>query len=199
MSENLHPVRIKKVLGPTQTGTAVLLGTDEKTFVMFVGIYEGAALIRELQNEVPPRPLTHELLCYILTGFDIEVKRIVISDIVDNTFCATLVLEQKVRDEDEAWVGKRNEVRIDARPSDCLVIALKEKKEIFVTDAVLEKVRDFSEEAGALGGKPFEKFGSFGLKEFEVDAELKDELDGQDFDLGAGGPPPAPPADEDED
>ena len=184
MTEKLHRVRIKKVLGPTQTGTAVLLGNDEKTFVMFIGIYEGAAIIRELQNEAPARPLTHELLCYILTGFDIEVKHIIISDIMENTFCATLVLQQVVRDESEQWVGKRNEVRIDARPSDCLVIALKEKKDIFVTPEVLEKVRDISEEVGSFG-KPFEKFASFGLKDFELDTGLKQEFDGQEFDLDA--------------
>jgi hypothetical protein len=46
MTEKLHQVKIKKVLGPTQTGTAVLLGNEEKTFVMFIGIYEGAAIIR---------------------------------------------------------------------------------------------------------------------------------------------------------
>ena len=146
--EDLEKIRIKKVLGPTQTGTAVLLGNDEKTFVMWIGLYEGAAIIRELNNEVPARPLTHELLSYILSGFNIEVKQIVISDIINNTFCATLVLEQKVVDKDDQWVGKRNEVRIDARPSDCLVIALKEKKDIWCSPAVLEKVRDVSEEVG---------------------------------------------------
>ncbi len=146
--DDLVKIKIKKVLGPTQTGTAVLLGTDEKTFVMFIGHYEGAAIIREINGESPPRPLTHELISYILAGFNIEVKKIVISDIINNTFCATLVLEQKVVDEKDAWVGKRNEVRIDARPSDCLVIALKEKKDIYCTPSVLEKVRDVSEEIG---------------------------------------------------
>jgi hypothetical protein len=161
--EELVKIRIKKVLGPTQTGTAVLLGNEEKTFVMFIGLYEGAAIIRELNNEIPPRPLTHELLSYILAGFNIEVKKIIISDIINNTFCATLVLEQKVVDETEQWVGKRNEVRIDARPSDCLVIALKEKKDIFCTPTVLEKVRDVSEEI-TLSGKE-------GIKQEEDDEE----------------------------
>ncbi|HVY62133.1 MAG TPA: bifunctional nuclease family protein [Planctomycetota bacterium] len=146
--EELHKIRIKKVLGPTQTGTAVLLGNEKKTFVMFIGLYEGAAIIRELNGEVPARPLTHELLTYILDGFDIQVKQIVISDIVNNTFCATLVLEQKVTAENEEWVGKRNEVHIDARPSDCLIIALKEKKDIYCTPRVFDKVRDVSEEIG---------------------------------------------------
>jgi bifunctional DNase/RNase len=146
--EELHKIRIKKVLGPTQTGTAVLLGNDKKTFVMFIGLYEGAAIMRELNNETPARPLTHELLAYILDGFDIEVKKIVISDIVNNTFCATLVLEQRVKPGNEDWVAKRNEVHIDARPSDCLILALKEKKDIYCTPRVFEKVRDVSEEIG---------------------------------------------------
>ena len=115
---------------------------------MFIGLYEGAAIIRELNGEVPARPLTHELLSYILDGFDIAVKKIVISDIINNTFCATLVLEQKVTPANEEWVGKRNEVHIDARPSDCLILALKEKKEIYCTSKVLDKVRDVSEEIG---------------------------------------------------
>jgi hypothetical protein len=157
LEDGLHKIRIKKVLGPTQTGTAVLLGNEKKTFVMFIGLYEGAAIIRELNGEVPQRPLTHELLSYILDGFDIRVKKIVISDIVDNTFCATLVLEQKVQQGKEEWVGKRNEVHIDARPSDCLIIALKEKKEIYCTTRVLEKVRDVSEDlAGKEVAKPGE-------------------------------------------
>ncbi len=169
MESELHKIRIKKVLGPTQTGTAVLLGNEKKTFVMFIGLYEGAAIIRELNGETPQRPLTHELLCYILEGFDIEVKKIIISDIVNNTFCATLVLEQKVTEKNAEWTGKRNEVHIDARPSDCLIIALKSKKEIFCTSKVFEKVRDVSEEMG------------LAEKEVLKQAENQDESEGITF------------------
>lgn len=186
MGEQLHKIRIKKVLGPTNTGTAVLLGNDQKTFVMFIGIYEGAAIIRELNGESPARPLTHELISYVMQGFDIEVKQIVISDIVDNTFCATLVLEQKCLNGGGEWNGKRNEVRIDARPSDCLVIALKEKKEIYATQAVLDKVRDISEEIGSFGKqqKPSKtEENPYALKEFDV-SSLKEQFENFEFDLG---------------
>ena len=193
---SLHKIRIKKVLGPTQTGTAVLLGNEKKTFVMFIGLYEGAAIIRELNGEVPQRPLTHELLSYILDGFDITVKMIVISDIIENTFCATLVLEQKVRKGKEEWAGKRNEVHIDARPSDCLIIALKEKKDIYCTTRVLEKVRDVSEDL-ADAGKEVAKAGenvdeSEGISftkpdflnqkwdEFDLDLDKESEEDSED-------------------
>jgi bifunctional DNase/RNase len=186
MGDQLHKIRIKKVLGPTNTGTAVLLGNESKTFVMFIGIYEGAAIIRELNCESPARPLTHELMSYVMQGFSIEVKQIIISDIVDNTFCATLVLEQKCVSGNGEWNGKRNEVRIDARPSDCLVIALKEKKEIYATQAVLDKVRDISEEIGSYGNKPKPSKSDenpYALKEFDV-SSLKEQFENFEFDLG---------------
>jgi len=181
MADELNKIRIKKVLGPINAGTAVLLGNDDKTFVMFIGTFEGAALLRELNEETPPRPMTHDLLSYVLSGFDLRIKQIVISDIVENTFCATLVLEQQCRGEDGEWNGKRNEVRIDARPSDCLVLALKEKCDIFATDSVLEQVKDISEGV-QMGAQPPEKPANpFGLKELDLSG-LKDQFDSFDFD-----------------
>lgn len=188
-ADALHKLQIKKVLGPINAGTAVLLGNEEKTFVMFIGQYEGAAILRELNGETPPRPMTHDLLGYVLSGFDIKVKQVVISDIVDNTFCATLVLEQRCTDDADEWNGKRNEVRIDARPSDCLVLALKEKAEIWATQAVLDKVHDISE--GLQPGGPKKPENPFGLKELDLSG-LKDQLETFDTDG-------LPPKDEDED
>jgi uncharacterized protein len=146
MDQELTEIRIKRVIGPTNTGYAILLGDEDKTFVMFIGIYEGTAIIRELNHEEPLRPLTHELMGSIFEGFELKIKHIVLADIVDNTFRATLVMEQKCADESGEWTGRRNEVHIDARPSDCLVLSLKQKAQIFVTKAVLDKVRDISED-----------------------------------------------------
>ena len=150
---DLSRVRLRNVIGPTSGGTAVILGNEEKNFVMYVGVYEGGAILREINNEEPARPLTHELIAFLLAGFGIEVKRIIISGIVDNTFCATLVLEQKMLDGDGEETGTRREVRIDARPSDCIVIALKTKSDIYVTREVMDKVKDISEEISALQQK----------------------------------------------
>lgn len=146
---SFHTVEIQRVIGPTPNGAAVLLGNEEKTFVIFIGFYEAAALIREINNEVTARPLTHELIQNVYLGFGITVKNVVISSIIDNTFCATLVLQQEVgTDKDgEEWEGKRNEVRIDSRPSDCLVLALKSKVDILVSDEVFSQVQDVSQMA----------------------------------------------------
>ena len=152
----LEKVKIKRIIGPTPSGAAVLLGNDKKTFVVFVGFYEAAAILREINHEVPARPLTHELLQNVFLGFDLAVKQIIISTILENTFCATLILEQKVQNGSGEWVAKRNEVRIDARPSDCFVIALKNSSDIYVTREVFDQVQDVSkmteEVEGSLSG-----------------------------------------------
>ncbi len=146
---SFHTVKIQRVIGPTPNGAAVLLGNEEKTFVIFIGFYEAAALIREINSEVTARPLTHELVQNVFLGFDIKVKNVVISAIIDNTFCSTLVLQQGVGEgaDGDDWNGKRNEVRIDARPSDCLVLALKSKVDILVSDEVFSQVQDVSQMA----------------------------------------------------
>jgi bifunctional DNase/RNase len=144
-----HKVEIQRVIGPTPNGAAVLVGNDKKTFVIFIGFNEAAALIREINTEAPARPLTHELVQNIFIGFGVSVKNVVISSIIDNTFCATLVLQQDLAEDTEGkeWGGKRNEVRIDSRPSDCLVLALKNKVDILVSDEVFSQVQDVSQMA----------------------------------------------------
>ena len=138
----METVAIKKIIATQQGGFAVLLGNDRKTFPVFVGAYEGAALIREVREMTPPRPMTHDLIGLLLDGFSLEVKRIVITELSDSTFFACLVLEQQIVGEQGEWTGRRNEVRIDARPSDCFVIALKKRIQIEVEPAVFEAVSD---------------------------------------------------------
>jgi bifunctional DNase/RNase len=168
-------VQIKKVIGKANQGFAVLLGNETKTFVIFVGANEGAALLRELRAEGAPRPMTHDLLEFVLEGFDIQIKKVIVSNLVNNTFFATLILEQRIVGENGEWTGKRNEVRIDARPSDCLVLALKEKSEIWVDDEVFAKVSNVEDpEADPPGGKS---------PQDPSDFELDDDMD---FDLGLG-------------
>lgn len=181
----LEKVTIKRIIGPTPSGAAILLGNEKKTFVVFVGFYEAAALIREINHERPARPMTHELLQNIFLGFEIEVKKVIVSSIVDNTFCATLILEQRVIDENDQWVGTRNEVRIDARPSDCLVLALKNNVDIYVTREVFEQVQDVShmtEESSSEGeskARPVE-IPDFLGEEFDIEEEGGDEDEDED-------------------
>ncbi|NUM35192.1 MAG: bifunctional nuclease family protein [Candidatus Brocadiae bacterium] len=149
----LKKFEIKRVLGPLEGGAGVLLANEEKAFVIYVGLYEAAAIVKEIQKQKTIRPLTHDLMNSILLGFDIQLKSVVISKIIDSTFCATLVLEQAVLDEEGRPTDKKREVHVDARASDSLVLALKNEKEILVTSEVYEKVDDISQEIASLEKK----------------------------------------------
>lgn len=133
----LHLATIDRVL-PFRDTSAVVLKSDLKTFVIFVGVSESTALLREMRGERTDRPMPHDVVSYVLTGFDITVKKIVISSIVSQVFCATLVLEQ-----DQA--GRKVEVRLDVRASDSLILALKTHSPIWVTRRVLDDVTDFTQ------------------------------------------------------
>ena len=97
MTKDSIEVHIEKLAGIIPDGAAVFLRAPDKTFVIFIGSTEGEALARAIQGEETPRPLTHDLVHSILLGFDIEITRMVISQILEGTFCATLVMAQSRR------------------------------------------------------------------------------------------------------
>ena len=131
MAQDLIKVEVKNLFRTENSGGGVFLGNDDKTFAIFIGPGELNALILAGGGIAVPRPLTHNLLDMILSGFSIEVRSIVITDLVDDAFHAVLTLFQ----------GK-HEVKIDCRPSDALVVALMRKKEVFVRRELFEKVED---------------------------------------------------------
>ena len=127
----LVKVELKNLFRTENSGGGVFLGNDEKTFAIFIGPGELNALILAGGGISAPRPLTHNLLDMIMAGFDIEVRSVVISDLVDDAFHAILTLAQG-----------EHEVVIDCRPSDALVVAVMRKKEVYVTRELFEKVED---------------------------------------------------------
>jgi len=83
------------------------------------------------------RPLTHDLIDLIFRSFNISVEKIVINDLRSDTYFARLTL----RAENEVH---RKITEIDARPSDCLAIALETQKQIFVSSKVWDQVSDLT-------------------------------------------------------
>ncbi len=134
----LVKVELKNLFRADGVGGGVFLGNDEKTFAIFIGPTELNALVLAGGGIPTPRPLTHNLLDMILSGFGIEVKSVVIADLVNDTFHATLTLEQRPEHEG----GEPRRIELDCRPSDALVLAVMHKKEIFVTRELFEKVED---------------------------------------------------------
>jgi hypothetical protein len=136
MGEELIEVSILGLF-PSNTGVAVFLGNDEKTFSIHVDHGIGASIAMLLRGQKRERPLTHDLIDLIFKSFNISVQRIVINDLRNDTYFARLTLKA------ENEIHKKI-TEIDARPSDCLAIALEEDQPIFVAPSVWNKVSDIT-------------------------------------------------------
>jgi bifunctional DNase/RNase len=117
----------------TKAYTVVVLTAEGKSFPIYTDPSIGKMLQLFLTDVETPRPLTHELVSRIFEGMDIRVKQVVISDVQDTVYYARLFLEQDLGDQ-------RHIVEIDARPSDCLTLALMDNAPVYCTKEVLDKV-----------------------------------------------------------
>src|SRR5919201_6176455 len=98
----------------------------ERVLPIFIGIWEGMAIFREINRTPSPRPMLHDLLYNLLQGFQARLEKVVIDSVSDNTYYAQLHVTQQ----DLTMIA-------DARPSDALALALKFQTPIYVADAVL--------------------------------------------------------------
>ena len=137
MKNDVVPVQIRGIL-PANSGCALFVGNDEKVFVINVEPQMGTVIGMFLRDTPKERPLTHDLMASIFKGFNISVERVVITELKNSTYFARLILSQNNE-------VARKIVEIDARPSDCLAIASAQKKPIFVSKSLFEKVEDMSE------------------------------------------------------
>ncbi|HEX7878442.1 MAG TPA: bifunctional nuclease family protein [Candidatus Eisenbacteria bacterium] len=99
----------------------------ERYLPIWIGPFEAQAIANELQGKKFPRPLTHDLLFSAVNSLKAVVQRIVISDLKEKTFFASIILE------------KGGEVvSLDARPSDSIALAVRAKSPIFVAEKVFD-------------------------------------------------------------
>jgi len=110
-------------------------------------IKAGDSVVRRiLSEEAFPRPLTHDLLQLIVEGLKAKVARVVIADLRENTFFASVFVER------ESEV-----LSIDARPSDSIAVALRAKAPIFVNEKLLQPPPQPEAEAAAEAGEAGEE------------------------------------------
>ncbi len=137
MHKDVVLVTIKGVM-PTANGCAVFLGNNDKTFVIYVDHSVGNAIQMTLNGVKKDRPLTHDLIGSVLLGLGALLEHIVINDSREGTFFARILLRM------ENELGKKI-IEIDARPSDSIVLALQQKRPIYVARTVFDQVEDMSE------------------------------------------------------
>jgi uncharacterized protein len=105
--------------------------SGESVLPIWVGIYEANAIALEIEKVSTPRPMTHDLIKTLLLGLEISMKKVVVSELKDETFYAVIWLERDGRP-----------ITIDSRPSDALALALRHDCPIFVDDSVLQTSRN---------------------------------------------------------
>jgi len=94
---------------------------------IWVGAYEANAIALEIEKVTTPRPMTHDLLKNLLIGLETTVRKVVVTELRDDTFFAVIWLERDGQS-----------ISIDARPSDALALALRMDCPIYVEDEVLK-------------------------------------------------------------
>ena len=72
---------------------------------IWVGVYEANAIALEIEKVQTPRPMTHDLLKNVLFGLNVQVQKVVVNELRDDTFYALI------------WVERNGErMSIDSRP-----------------------------------------------------------------------------------
>jgi hypothetical protein len=101
---------------------------------IWVGIFEANAIALELEKTATPRPMTHDLLRNLARGLNATVRKVVVSELKDDTFYAVI------------WMDHAGEVvALDSRPSDAIALALRWDCPIYAAKSVLDNARQVSE------------------------------------------------------
>lgn len=124
------------MMDPITNSPIVILQDIEKNTLLpiWVGIFEANAIALQIERIDTPRPMTHDLLKNVLMNFEVEVEKIVVNNLHDNTFFASIYIST---DAGELMT-------IDSRPSDAIALALRTDAPIFVTEDVIQNSRNIT-------------------------------------------------------
>ena len=120
------------MLDPINNDPIIILrdADGQRVLPIWIGRFEANAIVVQIENVTPPRPMTHDLLRNVIRDLKGEVLKVVVSDVKESTFYALIHLQVN---------GEA--VAIDARPSDAVALALRAKAPIYVEERVLESAQ----------------------------------------------------------
>jgi len=131
----------------TNTPVVILQEREgERVLPIWIGPAEASAIAMELAGVKFARPLTHDLLKQLIVGLGAELRKVIITQVKDNTYYAELHI----------YRGD-TVIQIDARPSDSIALALRLKTPIFTSDSLLAVTAvDTGDQAGQSGTTPLD-------------------------------------------
>lgn len=128
-------VKIRALMMDPSSGTPIIILKDVQSDTMlpiWVGAYEANAIALEIEKISPPRPMTHDLLRNLITELGVQVERVVVTSLRDNTFFAVIEMRNSEGDR----------MVLDSRPSDAIALALRADCPIYVDMEVIKASRN---------------------------------------------------------
>jgi len=118
---------------------AVILSLDNDSCLpIYIGLWEAISINNALNNEISPRPLTHDLFVEFLQNYEISLKGLFIDTLKDGVYYANLILQKD-----------HHERSMDCRPSDGIAIGIRCNADIFIDRRVVDesaiKIEDLPE------------------------------------------------------
>jgi bifunctional DNase/RNase len=163
---------------------AVVLGErrGQRRLPIVIGSFEAQAIAVAMERMIPNRPLTHDLFKSALDTFGVQLKEVVINNLLDGIFYARLVCMKN---------GELFE--IDSRTSDAIAMAVRFECPIFTYDFILEAagvvLEDAEDAGGAVGtARMPAHLDSDALETFSIEAlkrRLSEVLDAEDYESAA--------------
>lgn len=124
--------KVDRVLDETNTDTKIVVlarqDGQSDSFPIWVGAAEGHAIKLALDTTMTPRPMSHDLIKSFVDHLSVTVRRVVIGDVKNSTYYATVYLE-----------NHGVERTVDARPSDAISLALRAHAPVYITQDVLAR------------------------------------------------------------
>ncbi len=162
---------------PASGGAYALLLKEidgERQLPIIIGQFEAQSIALEMEGIKPPRPLTHDLIKNIIDALGLEVTDVVINDLREGTFYATITVDGQ---------------QIDSRPSDAIALAVRCGIPIYVTEKVMQEAAFLPESEEEQEGESLRQIGrQVDDKESKLNflrKQLKEAVEREDYETAA--------------
>ena len=124
-------MKIRGLMMDPSANTPIIILKDvngDAMLPIWVGAFEANAIAVEIEKLATQRPMTHDLVKNIIWELGATVRRVIITDLIDNTFFAIIEM-----------ISNGEVLAVDSRPSDAIALALRVDCPIYVNEEVIKK------------------------------------------------------------